>query len=237
MRVLSIESSGRTGSIALVDASSAIPQVVVERQTADAERTAQSLIPAIKTALGEAAWKSNTVGLVCVTSGPGSFTGLRIGVATAKTFAYAVGAKLAGVNTLAAMAAGVDLPYQRLWTILDAQREELFAAYFEGDKSRNARAAQRTEILNAPQLMERLYEGDVIAGPPLVKLRNELPAGVTVLDERLWSPRATAVAILGVELLRAGEDISPMELVPHYYRKSAAEEKADRARKAPSPPH
>ncbi|MCC6491631.1 MAG: tRNA (adenosine(37)-N6)-threonylcarbamoyltransferase complex dimerization subunit type 1 TsaB [Pirellulales bacterium] len=230
MRVLAIESSGRTGSVALLSGSIAHPQLVVERQASADQRTAQSLVPTIKAALDEAAWRPRDVELVCVASGPGSFTGLRIGVVAAKTFAYAVGAKLVGVHTLSAMAAAVQQPYRRLWTILDAQRQELFAACFSGDQPIASQAVPATEILSASQLAARLQPGDAVAGPPLDKLRRQLPAAATLLDESLWRPQASAVAALGRQLFEAGIETSPIDLVPNYYRKSAAEEKAAKAR-------
>ena len=76
--------------------------------------------------LAQCQWEALSIDLVCVTTGPGSFTGLRIGVTTAKTFAYAAAAELVGTHTLAVLAAGVEQASGRLWAILDAQRQELF---------------------------------------------------------------------------------------------------------------
>lgn len=228
MRVLAIESSGRTGSIALLDASGATAQLLVEHQTVAEQRTAQSLVPAMKSTLAHAAWRPADVELVCVTTGPGSFTGLRIGVVAAKTFAYAVGAKLVGVHTLSAIAAAVEQPLVRLWTVLDAQRQEFFVASFDGRRSIADQATPATEILNLPQLLQRLQPGDAIAGPPLAKLAAQLPAEVAALAEPYWQPQAAAVGALGIELFQAGAQVNPIDLVPRYFRKSAAEEKAER---------
>src|SRR6201999_4451574 len=94
------------------------------------KRSAQTLLPAIGELLRTCGWRPAELELICTTTGPGSFTGLRIGVTTAKTLAYATGAKLIGVNTLAALAAAVQPTTDRVWAILDAQRQELFAAVF-----------------------------------------------------------------------------------------------------------
>src|SRR4029078_6236163 len=87
------------------------------------ERTAQVLAPTIQRLLAQAEWSPKSVELVAVTVGPGSFTGLRIGVTTAKAFAYAVGADVLGVNTLEALALLATPLASPLWTILDAQRQ------------------------------------------------------------------------------------------------------------------
>jgi tRNA threonylcarbamoyladenosine biosynthesis protein TsaB len=71
-----------------------------------------------------------------------------------------------------------------------------------------------------------------VAGPPLKKDSDQLPAGVDVLDEKRWDPTAFAVARLGIQLFERGADVNPLELVPHYYRKSAAEERATKAKTA-----
>jgi tRNA threonylcarbamoyladenosine biosynthesis protein TsaB len=226
LRILAIETSGRLGSVALLEIEGDRKIVAAERRTPDGERTARSLLPTIRQLLREHAWRPAEVNLVCVTTGPGSFTGLRIGVVAAKTFAYATGARLVGVHTLAAIAAGVDpRGPEQLWTVLDAQRQELFVASFTG-RPPSDQAVPETEILPVADWIASLASGDVVAGPPLAKCRDQLPAGVVVTDERFWEPMALPVGTLGYELFKRGGDMNPLELIPHYYRKSAAEEKA-----------
>jgi tRNA threonylcarbamoyladenosine biosynthesis protein TsaB len=234
VRVLAIETSGRLGSVALLDTSQGGEGSVVERTTPDGERTAQSLLPTMQALLRERSWQPADVDLVGVTTGPGSFTGLRIGVVTAKTFAYATGAKLVGVHTLAAIAQGVkqfcgDIIPMRLWTILDAQRQELFATAFDLSRPIVEQAQPATEIIGVDDWLSRLTSGDAVAGPPLGKLQDRLPEEVASLPPRLWQPATASVGRLAIELFDRGEQVGPLELVPHYCRKSAAEEKAARS--------
>jgi tRNA threonylcarbamoyladenosine biosynthesis protein TsaB len=230
LRILSLETSGRIGSVALLRADGGSLLTVVDRQTLDGQRTAQSLVPTIREALKEAGWRPAEVELICVTTGPGSFTGLRIGVVTAKTLAYATGADLVGVHTLAALAAGIEPRPERLWTVLDAQRQELFVNSFRSGDDLEAAASPNTEILSMPQWLRRLKPGDAVAGPPLQQIAAQLPPQVTLVDQKLWHPQAAAVGRLGWQLFERGHVVNPLELVPHYYRKSAAEERAARAK-------
>jgi tRNA threonylcarbamoyladenosine biosynthesis protein TsaB len=229
MKILAFETSGRLGSIALLETADGKLVSTIERETPPDRRTARSLLPTTQALLQENGWRPADVDLIAVTAGPGSFTGLRIGVVAAKTFAYAVGAKLVGVHTLAAMAEPIDARAPRLWTILDAQRQELFAASFNPTRSVVDQSDLTTDITPIDDWLAQLSAGDQVAGPPLEKLRQLLPAGVTVANERLWNPTAAAVGRLGFALFNRGREISPLELVPDYFRKSAAEEKADAA--------
>ena len=93
------------------------------------ERTAQTLAPRLSELLRETDWPAGVDSTWWWSPvGPGSFTGLRIGVTTAKTFAYAVGAEVIGVNTLAVIAEQAPRAAAPLWVVMDAQRQELFAA-------------------------------------------------------------------------------------------------------------
>jgi tRNA threonylcarbamoyl adenosine modification protein YeaZ len=88
----------------------------------------------LKELLHEVDWCVESINLVVVAVGPGSFTGLRIGVTTAKTLAYAVGAEVIGVNTLAVIASQAPRSDTPLWVVIDAQRGELFAAKFDAER-------------------------------------------------------------------------------------------------------
>jgi tRNA threonylcarbamoyladenosine biosynthesis protein TsaB len=232
MRILALETSGRLGSIALLRARDGTAAVLDARELPAGERSARTLLPAVQNALAEQGWRPADLELIAVTTGPGSFTGLRIGVVAAKTLAYALGAKLVGVHTLAAMAenvvtasGGVSTP-ARLWTVLDAQRQELFAARFDASRPIIDQAHPATEIIAIDAWLDRVELGDAVAGPPLAKLTPRLPAGVVAVPQELWQPSAAAAGRLGFALYERGESIEPLELVPRYYRKSAAEERA-----------
>lgn len=226
MRILALETSGRVGSVALLQADGPQAVLVAERELPADQRTARSLLPCVQQLLREQQWPPASIELVGVATGPGSFTGLRIGVVAAKTFAYATGAQLAGVHTLAAIAAGTNVRHGRLWTMLDAQRQELFVAAFDADRPLAEQRDPPTEILSVPEFLARLSSGDAIAGPPIVKLREQLPKDVIVAHESTWIPTAAAIGHLAARWLAAGATVDPLQLVPQYFRKSAAEEKA-----------
>jgi tRNA threonylcarbamoyladenosine biosynthesis protein TsaB len=227
LKILAIETSGTVGSVALLTSapgSASTAETIVERSTPEGQRTAQSLLPTIQQALGEVDWRPAHLELICVTSGPGSFTGLRIGIVTAKTLAYATGAALVGVHTLAAIAHPIAVTSGKLWTILDAQRQELFVAKFPSNVEFDSNP--QTSIVTINRFIDDLSPGDCVAGPPLGKLRLGLPLDVNVAEQRLWRPSAASTGQLGAQLFALGSGVSPLELVPHYFRRSAAEEKA-----------
>jgi tRNA threonylcarbamoyladenosine biosynthesis protein TsaB len=194
-----------------------------ERLLPASERSAQTLLPTIANLLQACHWQPSEIDLVCVTTGPGSFTGLRIGVTAAKTLAFAVNAQLVGVHTLTTLAASVPNHPGRLWAIMDAQRQELFTASFDAVNHTNEPV---TRIISIEAWLTLLRPGDSVVGPPLTQLASKLPAGVTAVDSKLWQPQAKVVGKVGYQLFQQGRTIPPVQLVPNYYRKSAAEEKA-----------
>lgn len=100
-RILALETSSTSGSLALADESG---RLLAQRRLPRRPRVAQTLIPAIDEMFRAAGWRPSDVGLVAVVHGPGSFTGLRVGVTAAKTFAYALRIDLLGVDTLEVLA-------------------------------------------------------------------------------------------------------------------------------------
>jgi tRNA threonylcarbamoyladenosine biosynthesis protein TsaB len=170
-------------------------------------------------------WPAASVQLIAVTIGPGSFTGLRIGVTMAKTFAYAVGAEVIGINTLAVLAEQAGASNQPLWTVMDAQRQELFAARWDGAAATDA---IDTRIISESDWLAMLAADDRVTGPALRKLQPRLPAGIEVVDASRWQPLASAVGTLAWRDYHAGRRDDLWRLLPQYYRLSAAEEKRGR---------
>lgn len=232
MRIVAIETSGRHGSVAALsgeaDGADLLHQIVLQKE----QRTAQALAPALRELLTQVNWAARSVELVAVTVGPGSFMGLRLGVTTAKAFAYATGSNVIGVNTLAALAdqASSLLPTSRapLWTILDAQRQELFAAKFEVDGQGDFPIDCDTSIVAHDAWLSQLQSSDRVIGPPLRTLSSRLPVGVVELEEEYWQPMATSVGRVGWRAYQSGSRDDVWKLVPKYYRASAAEEKVSR---------
>jgi tRNA threonylcarbamoyladenosine biosynthesis protein TsaB len=225
MRILALETSGRTGSIAALSSDGEHVQTLRETVLSEDQRTAQVFAPALKELLAQVRWKPNTVELVAVTVGPGSFTGLRIGVTAAKAFAYAARAHVVGVNTLAVLAAQAPSSAAPLWTIMDAQRRELFAAKFESTEADIDPSGCKVSIVEQDEWLAGLRTGDRVIGPVLPRLATRLPDGVAALDERLWQPMAATAGRVAWNSFQAGHRDDVWKLAPHYYRLSAAEEK------------
>jgi tRNA threonylcarbamoyladenosine biosynthesis protein TsaB len=226
VRILALETSGREASAALLEASGGEARLVREIALGGSQRTAQMLMPAVRDLLEATGWTPTDVRLVAVAVGPGSFTGLRIGVTMAKTFAYAVGAEVIAVHTLAVLAEQAGVESRPLWTVMDAQRQELFAARF--DQAAVASDSVTTRVISESDWLGELRAGDSVTGPVLKKLQSRLPEGVRIVEEARWQPMAATVGVVGWREYRAGRRDDLWKLVPQYYRLSAAEEKRGR---------
>ncbi|MFI4874343.1 MAG: tRNA (adenosine(37)-N6)-threonylcarbamoyltransferase complex dimerization subunit type 1 TsaB, partial [Blastopirellula sp. JB062] len=101
MKLLALETSLRQSSFALLEGDQLLRQVDIDPQ----RRTAAALTPALDEAFDQVGWKPPQIELIAVSHGPGSFTGLRIGVATAKALSYVSGAQVLGIDTLRVIAA------------------------------------------------------------------------------------------------------------------------------------
>jgi tRNA threonylcarbamoyladenosine biosynthesis protein TsaB len=224
-RILAIETSGRHGSVAALLGGDDQSQLIGEAVLAEDQRTAQALAPTIKQLLAASQWLPESIDLVAVTIGPGSFTGLRIGVTTAKAFAYAAGCEVIGVNTLDVIAAQVPPLDAPLWAASDAQRQELFAACYGRDERGELHTRREAAIIHQDAWLATLRPGDQVTGPALRRLAALLPRGVSAAPSELWQPLAATVGQVAWNEYQSGRRDDFWKLVPNYYRASAAEEK------------
>jgi tRNA threonylcarbamoyladenosine biosynthesis protein TsaB len=165
--------------------------------------------------------------LVAVSIGPGSFTGVRVGVTTAKVLAYAAGANVLGVETPAVIAAAVPGEVQDLSVVLDAQRGQLVTQRFHRGPDRRLSAEQTWQLTAIDAWLDSLAPGVAVAGPILRRLADRLPDHVRLLDQAFWSPRAATVGRLALDDYARGRRDDLWKLLPIYFRRSAAEEKLD----------
>lgn len=224
MRVLAIETVGTTGSVAALDDE----RLLAEHQLDPRRRSAQSLAPGIEGLLQTVGWRPAEVELVAVATGPGSFTGLRIGVTTAKAFAYATGCQVVGVHTMQAIAERVPTEIDRFSVIVDAQRAELFVADFQRARGGTPAGAETTRLLPASAWLEQLEAGQWLTGPALEKWSSRVVDGVRLVEPALWSPTAAAVGIVGRRNVAEGRGSDLFALAVEYLRRTAAEEQWDR---------
>jgi len=219
--LLALETSSNAASVALFQHADLIDAVDLPA----GQTTAQGLAPAIHQLLDQAGRTAKDVDVVAVAHGPGSFTGLRIGVVAAKTFAYAAGAQLVGVDTLTVIAAQNTTEGQPLHVVLDAQRKQLFAAEFL--QAGELTVVRPTEIVDRSTWLEQRQAGDQVAGPALTKLAENLPPGVIATPSDQWRPTAQTVGQLGIRRATDNQFDDLWSFEPQYFRKSAAEEKAE----------
>jgi tRNA threonylcarbamoyladenosine biosynthesis protein TsaB len=201
-------------------------KVLAEIDLEPSRRSAQSLAPTIKALLDQVGWQPRDVGLVAVTSGPGSFTGLRVGVATAKVFAYSTKAEVLGISTLETIAAAATTDIQRLSVACDAQRGDVVAQDFQRRTTGGLEPLGPDRLLPLADWLTGLPSGFAVSGPVLKKWTDPFPPGIQVLPAELCQPTAANVARLAHRDYCAGRRDDPWRLLPVYSRPSAAEEKA-----------
>ncbi len=166
MRILAIETSGTTGSVAAFDDSRSQATLALD----PARRSARTLAPAIAQLLKQVAWKPRDVQTVAVGVGPGSFTGLRLGVMTAKAFAYATGAQVLGISTPEAIARNCADGPARVAVAIDAQRGEVYCGRYRLLASGEVEREVDVAIQSADEWLASLDEQVLATGPALVKL-------------------------------------------------------------------
>lgn len=238
--ILSIETSTRAGSVAV----SRGPSLLSSR-TGDATRShSTDLLELIRETLSEAGARLQDVELFAVALGPGSFTGLRIGVATVKGLASTLERKAAGVPTLAALALAAG-PCERVVSLLPAGRGELFAQSFRVEEPRRVTPLDEPAHVAPASLLEKyrtnrntrwIGEGagaqrekiEALAGEEGITFIEEMAEAVRS-TEGVWvlsrSPESLAaqVGLLAFEKQMRGETSAPEELQAIYVRPSDAE--------------
>ncbi len=219
MLTLAIETSGPLGSIALVDGANVLGEEALEL----GRQHGQSLIPAIGRILEQAGKTPRDLALLAVSVGPGSFTGLRVGVVCAKTLAYATGCRLAAVDTLQAIAGNSPPEVSTVEVVCDAHRGDLFVGRYNRVSAEAWEPAAPIEVVNAERWRELLPPDGVVTGPALEKLAPLMASRCRIVPAELWVPQATWIARLGRQAVESGNVSDLWSVEPVYLRRSSAE--------------
>ena len=168
------------------------------------------------------------VDAVACAAGPGSFTGIRIGLAAAKGFAWGREIPLIGVSTLEAMARAVCVSDGVYCAVMDARRSQVYNALFEKNGENFVRLTEDRAISleELGKELESIAKTKFLVGDGAVLCYNtlgDLVEGLQLLPEHLRQQRASGVALLAWQQLQKGYDIPAAAVVPNYLRQSQAE--------------
>jgi tRNA threonylcarbamoyladenosine biosynthesis protein TsaB len=212
---MAVETSTLAGGVALLDGERVVGESLLDVRITHSER----LMPAIDRLLRDAGWTAASLEGLAVAVGPGSFTGLRIGLSAVKGLGWALGLAVAAVPTLDALAAALPFAAHPVCPVLDARKNEVYCSLYHWDGATMRRHWEYLALAPA-ELASRLTEPTIVLGDGahLVASRH---ARVAPPHRRL--PSASAVGVLGLARFRAGDVVSAGELCAFYLRPSEAE--------------
>ncbi|MGD2080601.1 MAG: tRNA (adenosine(37)-N6)-threonylcarbamoyltransferase complex dimerization subunit type 1 TsaB [Nitrospirota bacterium] len=225
MRILAIDTSTMTGGVAVMDGDRGL---LAETRARVRTGHSGSLMPEVDQALGRASLAITDIDALCVTTGPGSFTGLRIGLSTAKGLCFSTGLPLVAVPTLEAFAWNFPLSRAPVCPMLDARKKEVYAAVFLMGGGGAERLMPEASVRPADLVRELAGHDEVVLAGQGAELYREVFAGAlgrraVFAPPHLSEPLPSAAAALGLQKALRGEFSEPRGLSPFYIRKSEAE--------------
>ena len=223
-RAIALETSARSGSVALVESDGTL---LAEEQFPHDLKHAAALISILDDLTRSHGWTPRDVAEIYVSAGPGSFTGLRVGITAAKTLALALDAKVVAVPTTDVLARNAPPDARNILIILDAKRGQIFTARYT-QQGGHFTQDEPAHLDTLTAMLERSPRPVHLIGEGLPYHRAAIPADdpqVIITPEETWRPRAAVVAHLGHALARAGHFTDPDRLTPTYLRRPEAEEK------------
>jgi tRNA threonylcarbamoyladenosine biosynthesis protein TsaB len=222
MVVLALDTSTSRGSLALVSDQRLLAEFTLQSSASYLNR----LLAGIDYLLQASGHTIHSVGLIVVSQGPGNFTGLRLGLSTAKGLSLAVGCPVVAVNTLDALAANFPFTELPICPVIDAKKNEIYAAFYQCEAAA-ATMSGDYQLLTPKNLAARIVNPTLMTGPGLERygfLFQELLG-----DRAIFPPpefnyvRAGVLARLGLEQFLTGGIPDPETLTPFYLRSADAE--------------
>jgi len=223
--ILSLETATGCGSVSLTRGGLPGFRLLAECTIQQEITQSRRLLGSVSWVLEAAGAKWDDLDAIAVSCGPGSFTGLRIGMAAAKAFAMATGKPLIGVGTLDALALASPMGPGLVCCLLDARKQEVYAAFYRLGEDGLPQPVSPPAVLPPARLLNGVAEPVLLVGPGAM-VYKELWAGrkeVTLLPGHLALPGARYVGLLAAHQLAAGRVLEPALAAPLYVRASEAE--------------
>ncbi len=243
MRILGLDSSGLVASVAVVDSTESGEELVAEYTVNYKKTHSQTLLPMLDEVARMIELDLQTIDAIAIAGGPGSFTGLRIGAATAKGLGLALKKPLIHVPTLAGLAYNLWGVEGIVCPIMDARRGQVYTGIyrFEDGKLKTLEDQMAISIEELADKLKKYQEKVIFLGDGVPVFRNKLEQELMTDCKIAFAPanmnrqRGASVAALGVEYYKAGKVETAMEHQPDYLRVSQAErERKERLEKEAS---
>ncbi|MBQ2670129.1 MAG: tRNA (adenosine(37)-N6)-threonylcarbamoyltransferase complex dimerization subunit type 1 TsaB [Clostridia bacterium] len=232
MKVLAVDTSSNVATVAVMEDDLLLGEYILNHK----KTHSQKIMPMIEQLLCDLELTASDIDIFAAAVGPGSFTGLRIGVATVKALAHATGKRVVSVGTLEALAYNVPHCEHIIVPIMDARRNNIFTASYiwdEGFKEiGEPEGITIEECVDAcGNFLETVFVGDgaiIHKGYIVEKLGDKaiFPHGAVL------NSRASSVAAIAMERAKKGETQSYLEMKPFYIKKSQAEKELEEKEKA-----
>ena len=233
MKLLAIDSSGLVASVAILENENLLAEYTVNFKKTHSE----TLLPMIDEIAKMTEQDLKTLDAVAIAAGPGSFTGLRIGAATAKGLGLALNKPLVPVPTLDAAAFNLYGTEALICPVMDARRNQVYNGLYHC--ADHLETVEHSRAIGVPELLEELNrrgERVIFLGDGVPVLREaaerELTVPFSFAPANSGRLRAASVAALGAVLFREGKTVPAEAFAPDYLRKSQAEREFDEAKKA-----
>ena len=224
MKVLGIDTSTSSGGVGLVEDEETICEYLLNIPVTHSER----LLGVIDFVLREARCRIEQVEGWVIVLGPGSFTGLRIGVSTVKGLAFATGKPVAGISTLDVLASQIAPTSYLICPILDARKKEVYTGFYRYQGVSPTRQSEY-QAISPEDLVSQIKEQTVFVGDGVRPygdfLRNRLGSFAIFPSPPFHFSHGSMVARLGMDLLKKGEILNLSAFSPLYIRPSEAEMK------------
>ena len=219
-RVLVLETAGRVGQVAVATGD----RVLAETRLGEGRRRASDLAQRVADLLRGQGWKAADLSAVVVGLGPGSYTGLRVALASAKALAYATSCRFAGVETFAAIAVRAPAHVSHVSVVGDALQGKLFRRDYRRDGDA-WQPAGPLDVVESSRWLGGLGPGTWVSGPAAGAFADRLPTGIGLVGEEYREPRPLDL-LTAARLLPWAVTTDVWTAEPLYLRGSSAEEKA-----------
>jgi len=227
MKILAIDTSTMLGGIAIMDEYRLIAESRLNVKTTHSER----LMTEIEHCLKQSELKISDIDVFAIAIGPGSFTGLRIGLSTVKGFSYATGKPIVSVPTLEALTWNFPYSMYPVCAMLDARKKEVYAALFKWEDKDFTRLINETSVKPEDFIRNFLLNAQedkfIFTGEGILLYKDKI---IEVMGDRAifaspekMVPLPANVASLGLKKAISGKFSEPVGLKPIYIRKSEAE--------------